>query len=335
MGIRLDCLGAFIVLSASLSAVASCQLGYIAPGMVGLVIAYAIMLSSFLNWMMRGVSETEIYFNSVDRVVQYSELESEPYVIGPESDIEPDWPAHGEVDFKSVSLKYNQTLEPVVRNVTLHISPGLKVGICGRTGSGKTSLTMSLFRAVTVSDGEIHLDGVNIAQVPLETLRAKLSIIPQEPILFSGTVRFNLDPLSCSTDTQLWNVLQIAQLEHLVTNLPDKLDTVVTEGGDNFSIGQRQLFCLARALLRKSKVLVMDEATASIDIETDRIIQDIVHRAFADCTVFIIAHRISTIQNCDTVVVLKDGCIIEKGTPRELSCLTDGTFARMLADNRL
>jgi len=194
---------------------------------------------------------------------------------------------------------------------------------------------MSLFSAVRVCSGEILIDGANIARVPLHRLRSSLSIIPQDPVLFSGTVRFNLDPRNTVDDDEIWNVLKIAQLQQLVESLPNQLDTLVADAGDTFSIGQKQLFCLARALLRRCRVLVMDEATASIDVETDSVIHKVIQEHLADCTVFIIAHRLSTIRNCDMIVVLSDGRIVETGPPSELSTRADGHFAKILAENQL
>ena len=211
----------------------------------------------------------------------------------------------------------------------------VQVGICGRTGSGKSSLARSLFSAVHVCSGEILLDGVNIARVPLSRLRSSLSIIPQDPVLFSGSIRFNLDPHHTVDDDELWNVLKIAQLQQLVLGLPHQLETVVTDAGENFSVGQKQLFCLARALLRRCRVLVMDEATASIDVETDRIIHNIVQEQLSDCTVLIIAHRLSTIRSCDMIVVLSDGHVVEAGPPGQLSANPNGHFAKILAENQL
>jgi len=194
---------------------------------------------------------------------------------------------------------------------------------------------MSLFSAVRVCSGEILLDGVNIARVPLNRLRTSLSIIPQDPVLFTGTVRFNLDPGRTADDDEIWTVLKIAQLQQLVESLPHRLDTLVTDAGDNFSIGQKQLFCLARALLRRCKVLVMDEATASIDVDTDSVIQSVTQQHLVDCTVFIIAHRLSTIRNCDMIIVLNDGYVVETGSPGELASRSGGHFAKILAENQL
>ena len=194
---------------------------------------------------------------------------------------------------------------------------------------------MSLFSAVRVCSGQILLDGVNIAAVPLTRLRSSLSIIPQDPVLFTGSVRFNLDPGCTVSDAEIWSMLEIAQLAQLVQSLPQGLDTMVADAGDSFSIGQKQLFCLARALLRRCRVLVMDEATASIDVETDGVIHDIVQQQLVDCTVIIIAHRLSTIQNCDVIVVLSDGFVVETGPPAQLSANPDGHFAKILAKNQL
>ena len=194
---------------------------------------------------------------------------------------------------------------------------------------------MSLFSAVRVCSGEILLDGVNIAGVSLSRLRSSLAIIPQDPVLFTGTVRFNLDPKSTVSDDEVWSVLKIAQLEELVRSLPQQLDTMLANAGESFSIGQKQLFCLARALVRKCRVLVMDEATASVDVETDQIIHDVVQRQLTDCTVIIIAHRLSTIRNCDVIVVLSDGRVVEMGPPYQLSTNAGGHFAKILAENQL
>jgi len=194
---------------------------------------------------------------------------------------------------------------------------------------------MSLFSAVRVCAGEILLDGVNISHVPLSRLRSSVSIIPQDPVLFSGTLRFNLDPEHTVDDEEIWNVLKIAQLQQLVESLPHQLETVVTDAGGSFSIGQKQLICLARALLRRCRVLVMDEATASIDVDTDCIIHDVIQEQLADCTVFVIAHRLSTIRNCDVIVVLSDGYVVEMGPPSQLSANSNGHFAKILAKNQL
>ncbi|XP_057619762.1 ATP-binding cassette sub-family C member 9 isoform X7 [Chionomys nivalis] len=211
--------------------------------------------------------------------------------------------------------------------VGLGLLYALTVGICGRTGSGKSSLSLAFFRMVDIFDGKIVIDGIDISKLPLHTLRSRLSIILQDPILFSGSIRFNLDPECKCTDDRLWEALEIAQLKNMVKSLPGGLDATVTEGGENFSVGQRQLFCLARAFVRKSSILIMDEATASIDMATENILQKVVMTAFADRTVVTIAHRVHTILTADLVIVMKRGNILEYDTPESLLAQEDGVFA--------
>uniref|UniRef100_A0A673M7A1 ATP-binding cassette sub-family C member 8-like n=1 Tax=Sinocyclocheilus rhinocerous TaxID=307959 RepID=A0A673M7A1_9TELE len=198
-------------------------------------------------------------------------------------------PKYGEIQIKNLNVRYDSSLKPVLRHINSHIRPGQKVGICGRTGSGKSSFSLALFRMLDTIEGNRIIDGIDIAKLPLQTLRSKFSIILQDPILFSGTIRFNLDPERKATDQMLWEALEIAQLMPVVKALPGGLDAMVTEGGENFSQGQRQLFCLARAFVRKSSILIMDEATASIDMATESILQKVVMTAFADRTVVTIA----------------------------------------------
>ncbi|KAB1254396.1 ATP-binding cassette sub-family C member 9 [Camelus dromedarius] len=237
------------------------------------------------------------------------------------------WPQEGEIKIHDLCVRYENNLKPVLKHVKAYIKPGQKVGICGRTGSGKSSLSLAFFRMVDIFDGKIVIDGIDISKLPLHTLRSRLSIILQDPILFSGSIRFNLDPECKCTDDRLWEALEIAQLKNMVKSLPGGLDAVVTEGGENFSVGQRQLFCLARAFVRKSSILIMDEATASIDMATENILQKVVMTAFADRTVVTIAHRVHTILTADLVIVMKRGNILEYDTPESLLAQEDGVFA--------
>lgn len=195
------------------------------------------------------------------------------------------------------------------------VNGGEKIGICGRTGSGKSSLMVSLFRVEPLVKGRILIDDIDIATVPLAVLRHKLGIIPQDPVMFSATVRFNLDPFNEHSDDDIWKALDQAQMTEHIMSLPGKLKEEVAEGGENFSQGQRQLICIARALLRKPKILVLDEATASIDNDTDNLIQQMVRESFKDCTVLTIAHRLHTIIDSDKVLVLDDGFMSEYDSP--------------------
>ncbi|XP_071784145.1 ATP-binding cassette sub-family C member 9-like isoform X2 [Asterias amurensis] len=286
-----------------------------------------------VNLYVRSSTEIEIQMNAVERVKHYSQVDTESY-----EGIEPpdDWPMYGTVTLENVSARYCHGMDPVLIDVSVEIGAKQKVGVCGRTGAGKSSLSLTLLRVLDVFKGRIIIDGVDIKSVPLTSLRSKISIIPQDPVLFEGTLRHNLDPCGIiETDEVLWHALEIAQLKDMVSSYQHGLDALVTEGGENFSVGQRQLFCLARAFLRKSRILIMDEATASIDLETDKILQRVVSDAFADCTVLTIAHRIATIMKSDKVLVLDNGKVAEYGTPNELLEIQDGLFASLVRDTNL
>ncbi|XP_042714742.2 ATP-binding cassette sub-family C member 8 isoform X9 [Chrysemys picta bellii] len=286
------------------------------------------MVSNYLNWMVRNLADMEIQLGAVKRINGLLKTEAENYegLLSP-SQIPQNWPARGEIQIQNLSVRYDSNLKPVLKHVSAHISPGQKIGICGRTGSGKSSFSLAFFRMVDTFEGRIIIDGIDIAKLPLQTLRSRLSIILQDPILFSGTIRFNLDPEKKCTDSMLWEALEIAQLKHVVKALPGGLDAIVTEGGENFSQGQRQLFCLARAFVRKTSIFIMDEATASIDMATENILQKVVMTAFADRTVVTIAHRVHTILNADLVIVMKRGVILEYDKPEVLLEQEDSVFA--------
>lgn len=232
-----------------------------------------------------------------------------------------------------MSLRYDESLDDVIQNLDLNISGGDKVGICGRTGSGKSSLMLGLFRLIDTSNGKIQIDGVDISRVPLRQLRSRLSIIPQDPVMFAGSVRYNLDPARKYADQQIWKALEIAQLSPTIQKEGKGLDLTVSEGGENFSLGQRQLFCLARALLRNSNILIMDEATASVDMITDKIVQEVIKHHFSDKTILTIAHRVASILNYDTIVVLQNGSVLETGSPDDLKIKEGGAFSGMIRDN--
>ncbi|XP_035660614.1 ATP-binding cassette sub-family C member 8-like isoform X1 [Branchiostoma floridae] len=335
MGVRLVCAGAVIIFVAGLSSVVAGLHGLVSPAWVGLAISYAIRMQVQMFSVVSAFAKVEANMTSVERVENYSRVPGEIYERISGNTIPPEeWPASGTVQLESVSARYDQTLDPVLTMVTANIRAGEKVGICGRTGSGKSSLTLTLFRMIDMFEGVISIDGVDISRVPLTLLRSRLSIIPQDPVLFSGTIRFNLDPEEDSDDDELWRALEIAQLKDVVTDLPSKLDEMVTEGGENFSVGQRQLFCLARAFVRKSRILIMDEATASVDMETDAILQDVIKVAFGDRTVITVAHRIATILNSDRILVLDQGKLVENDSPDNLLKKPDGLFTAMVKANK-
>uniref|UniRef100_A0A673IAI5 ATP-binding cassette sub-family C member 9-like n=1 Tax=Sinocyclocheilus rhinocerous TaxID=307959 RepID=A0A673IAI5_9TELE len=322
--VRTDYLGAVIVLTAAVAAIWSTS----QSGLVGLGLTYALTVTNYLNWVVRNLADLEVQMAAVKKVNSFLSTESENYEGSMDvSQVPEDWPQHGEIKIHDLCVRYDTMLKPVLKHVNAHINPGQKVGICGRTGSGKSSLSLAFFNMVDVFEGKIVIDGIDICKLPLQTLRSRLSIILQDPVLFSGSIRLNLDPERTCTDDRLWEALEIAQLKNIVKALPGGLDAVVTEGGENFSVGQRQLFCLARAFVRKSSILIMDEATASIDMATENILQKVVMTAFADRTVVTIAHRVHTILTADLVIVMKRGSIMEYGKPEILMEQEDGLFA--------
>eukprot|EP00062_Callorhinchus_milii_P003159 gi/632940165/ref/XP_007885172.1/ PREDICTED: ATP-binding cassette sub-family C member 9-like isoform X2 [Callorhinchus milii] len=330
LAIRLDFIGTTIVFAATLCALVTAELHYLEDGLVGLAILHALKMSTFLNWSVREMAELEMQMNSVERVHHYTELKTERQLK--ESMMAPvsiSWPRSGKIEIYKLSVRYADHLDPVLHNLTLTIEAGTTVGICGRTGSGKSSLSLSLLRIIDNYKGYIKIGGIDISTVSLAFLRRAISIIPQDPVLFGGSVRFNLDPESDHSDEELWEVLQIAQLDQFVSELPEKLDSFIAESSENLSMGQRQLLCIARALLRKSKIIILDEATASVDMETDSALQIVMKTAFKNSTVLIIAHRIQTIIDCERVIVMHQGQIVEDGDPKVLQN-NDSFFAKLV-----
>ncbi|EAW96454.1 ATP-binding cassette, sub-family C (CFTR/MRP), member 9, isoform CRA_c [Homo sapiens] len=329
--VRTDYLGACIVLTASIASIS----GSSNSGLVGLGLLYALTITNYLNWVVRNLADLEVQMGAVKKVNSFLTMESENYegTMDP-SQVPEHWPQEGEIKIHDLCVRYENNLKPVLKHVKAYIKPGQKVGICGRTGSGKSSLSLAFFRMVDIFDGKIVIDGIDISKLPLHTLRSRLSIILQDPILFSGSIRFNLDPECKCTDDRLWEALEIAQLKNMVKSLPGGLDAVVTEGGENFSVGQRQLFCLARAFVRKSSILIMDEATASIDMATENILQKVVMTAFADRTVVTIAHRVSSIMDAGLVLVFSEGILVECDTVPNLLAHKNGLFSTLVMTNK-
>ncbi|CAB1348462.1 unnamed protein product [Coregonus sp. 'balchen'] len=243
----------------------------------------------------------------------------------------PDWPQEGEVVFDGTEMRYRDNLPLVLKKLSCTIQPKEKIGIVGRTGSGKSSLGVALFRLVEPCGGSIKIDGINICDIGLADLRSKLSIIPQEPVLFSGTVRSNLDPFKQYAEELIWDALERTHMKECVSQLPLKLESEVVENGENFSVGERQLLCVARVLLRQCKVLILDEATAAMDTETDSLIQETIRNAFQDCTTLTIAHRLHTVLNCDRIMVLNQGQVVEFDEPSNLLANENSRFCAMLA----
>ncbi|XP_064826807.1 ATP-binding cassette sub-family C member 4-like isoform X3 [Oncorhynchus masou masou] len=282
-------------------------------GAVGLVLSYAVTLLGNFQWTIRQSAEMENMMTSVERVVEYTELESEaPWET--QKRPPPEWPSQGLITFDRVSFSYSSDGPVVLKDMKVMFRPKEKVGIVGRTGAGKSSLVSVLFR-LAEPEGRIYIDGVLTSEIGLHDLRQKMSIIPQDPVLFTGTMRKNLDPFSQHTDEDLWNALQEVQLKSVVEELPNKMETVLAESGSNFSVGQRQLVCLARAVLRKNRIIIIDEATANVDPRTDELIQKTIRDKFRECTVLTIAHRLNTIIDSDRILVLGAGMIEEFDEP--------------------
>ncbi|KAM9537342.1 ATP-binding cassette sub-family C member 3 [Guaruba guarouba] len=329
LGIRVEFVGNCIVLFAALFAVIGKN--SLNAGLVGLSVSYALQVTLALNWMVRMTSELETNIVAVERIKEYSETETEaPWVIEGKSPPE-DWPSKGELEFVNYSVRYRKGLDLVLKGLNLQVHGGEKIGIVGRTGAGKSSMTLCLFRILEAAKGEIKIDGVKIAEIGLHDLRSRLTIIPQDPVLFSGTLRMNLDPFNKYSDEEIWKALELSHLKRFVSSQPSMLDYECSEGGENLSVGQRQLVCLARALLRKTRILILDEATAAIDLETDDLIQTTIRTQFEDCTVLTIAHRLNTIMDYTRVLVLDNGTVAEFDTPANLIA-SKGIFYSMAKD---
>ncbi|XP_076312445.1 ATP-binding cassette sub-family C member 4-like isoform X2 [Tachypleus tridentatus] len=330
-------------------------------GSVGLAISSAIMISGMLQWGVTQSAEVESQMTAVERVMEYSNLPFEaPPEVPAEQQPPPDWPQEGMIRFENVSLKYSPEDLPVLKNLSCLIKPREKrghnhvgfltidtggfgiiikdtsctcwlneIGIVGRTGAGKSSIIAGLFR-MTEPQGLIEIDGIDTKNVGLHDLRGKISIIPQDPVLFTGPMRRNIDPFNEIDNHKLLQVLEEVQLKEVVEKLPRGLDTELAEGGSNFSVGQRQLICLARALLEKNRILVLDEATSNVDPKTDALIQKTIREKLKHCTVLTIAHRLHTVMDSDRVVVLEAGRIEEFDEPFILMKNESGWFSQMV-----
>lgn len=270
LAIRLEMVGNLIILFAALFAVMSRETQ--SAGLVGLSVSYALQVTQTLNWLVRMTSDVETNIVAVERIKEYGETKQEAAWENNQP-LPVNWPEEGKVEFRDFQVRYREGLDLVLRGINFTVQGGEKVGIVGRTGAGKSSLTLALFRIIESAGGSIVIDGHEISKLGLHALRSRLTIIPQDPVLFSGTLRLNLDPFNTRTDDEIWRALEYAHLKAYVKGLAAGINHEVTEGGENLSVGQRQLVCLARALLRKTKVLILDEATAAVDLETDDLIQ--------------------------------------------------------------
>eukprot|EP00058_Branchiostoma_floridae_P006725 XP_002592213.1 hypothetical protein BRAFLDRAFT_84642 [Branchiostoma floridae] len=326
---RVDLLGISVNMTTALLVVLF--QGTIPASQAGLALTYALQIAGVLQHLVRITAETESTFTSVERLRHYIKgLEWEAPETIKDADPSGTWPEEGSIQLLNLSMRYRENLPLVLKSVTCYIRSCEKIGIVGRTGSGKSSLGIAIFRLVEAAEGSIYIDGVDISKIGLHSLRSQLSIIPQDPVLFVGTVRYNLDPFDAHSDEEVWGALERVHMADRIGYLDDKLESPVVENGENFSVGERQLMCMARALLRNSKILILDEATAAIDSETDNLIQTTIHEAFEDCTMLTIAHRLNTVMTSDRVMVMDDGQLSEFDTPRALLANKSSRFAAMV-----
>ncbi|OWF39709.1 Multidrug resistance-associated protein 9 [Mizuhopecten yessoensis] len=274
------------------------------------------------------LNEVEARFTAIERMHEYERLNIEKETG--RLQVDKTWPSQGRITFSNVMMKYRSDMEPVLRNINFDILPRQKVGIVGRTGAGKSSLAAALFRLTDISEGQVVIDDVEIGTISRKLLRSKLSSIPQDPVLFAGTLRYNLDPFDKYTDAKIWVALEQVHMKEKMKLLDQTLDLHIEENGENFSVGERQLICLARAILRQNKVLILDEATASIDTKTDALIQTTIRESFSDCTVLTIAHRLNTVLHCDVILVMEAGRVIETGSPQTLLLSPYSHFNNMI-----
>lgn len=328
LSVRLQFIASIIIFTTASLAISH----NLTAGMAGLVISYALQITSSLSWIVRMTVEVETNIVSVERILDYCELKPEaPEVIEPRPPKE--WPNQGRVRFDHYSARYRDNLDLVLKDISLDIKPQEKVGIVGRTGAGKSSLVTSIFRLIEPAHGKIFIDDLDTSKIGLHDLRASLAIIPQDSQALEGTVRQNLDPVGLHTDEELWRALDLSHLKKFIQELnkDDKdghvgLEAKLSEGGSNLSVGQRQLLCLARALLNPSRVLILDEATASVDVETDQIVQKTIREVFKDRTILTIAHRIDTVLDSDKIVVLDSGEVKEFDSPSNLLANKESLF---------
>ncbi|KAH9602492.1 hypothetical protein KSS87_020951 [Heliosperma pusillum] len=328
---RLDLLSS-ITFAFSLILLVSIPVGLIDPAIAGLAVTYGLNLNMLQSWVIWSLCNMENSIISVERILQYTCLTSEPPLVIKDHRPDNSWPSHGEIIIRDLQVRYAPQLPLVLQGITCTFQGGKKSGIVGRTGSGKSTLIQTLFRLVEPTAGRILIDNINICTIGLHDLRSKLSIIPQDPTMFEGTIRSNLDPLEEYSDDHIWEALDKCQLGDEVRKKEGKLDSVVSENGENWSMGQRQLVCLGRVLLKKSKVLVLDEATASVDTATDNLIQQTIREHFLDSTVIIIAHRITSVTDSDMVVLLSNGLVEECDSPSRLLDNKSSSFSKLVAE---
>jgi len=291
------------------------------------------MCASF-QWCIRQSAEIVNLMVSVERVLGYGKIEPEaPLKLESDKDLDESWPSKGAIDVKNVDVRYRTSLPLALDGASFSVPSGSRIGVVGRTGSGKSTIVQTLFRLLESERGQINIDGIDIANIGLHRLRTSISVIPQHPTLFSGsTVRENLDVFGLHSNEAIHEALKSAHLTEAIAELPKGIDTIVSEGGSNFSVGQRQLLCLARAILSKNKILILDEATASVDRRTDQMLHESLNESFGDATVIAVAHRLDTVIDHDFILVLGRGKVLEFGPPADLLKKSGGAFFTMVQD---
>ncbi|CAG2105447.1 unnamed protein product [Medioppia subpectinata] len=333
LSIRLEFLGNCIVFLSAIFAVI--YRNTLSPGMAGLAISYSMSITSILSMFVNSVTNLETNIVSIERIIEYTKTPTEAELFDENNKPNPQWPESGGIVFNNYSTRYREGLDLVLKNITIDIKANEKVGIVGRTGAGKSSLTLALFRLIEPVDGTISIDGIDIKRLGLYDLRSRITVIPQDPALFTGTLRVNLDPFDQYSDSEIWRAIESAHLKTFVDTLENGLSHQISEGGENLSVGQKQLVCLARALLRRSKILVLDEATAAVDMETDDLIQETIRTEFSSSTIVTIAHRLNTIIDYDRVLVMDKGMVAEFDSPKHLMAKTDSIFHSMAKEANL
>ncbi|XP_039031331.1 ABC transporter C family member 5 isoform X2 [Hibiscus syriacus] len=329
--LRMELLSTFVFAFCMILLVSFPQ-GRIDPSMAGLAVTYGLNLNARLSRWILSFCKLENKIISIERIYQYSQIPSEAPSVIENSRAPSLWPEHGTIELHDLKVRYAENLPVVLHGVTCAFPGGKKIGIVGRTGSGKSTLIQALFRLIEPAGGRIIIDNIDISTIGLHDLRSRLGIIPQDPTLFEGTIRDNLDPLEEHSDHEIWEALEKSQLGDIVREKDQKLDAPVLENGDNWSVGQRQLVSLGRALLKQARILVLDEATASVDTATDNLIQKIIRTEFMNCTVCTIAHRIPTVIDSDFVLVLSDGRVAEFDTPAHLLEDKSSMFLKLVTE---
>ncbi|CAL5018224.1 unnamed protein product [Urochloa decumbens] len=317
LGFRLELIGT-LVLSITAFLMISLPSNFIKKEFVGMSLSYGLSLNSLVYFAISISCMLENDMVAVERINQFSTLPSEaPWKIEDHL-LSPNWPTHGDIEIKDLKVRYRPNTPLILKGINISVSGGEKIGVVGRTGSGKSTLVQALFRLIEPADGKIIIDGIDICTLGLHDLRSRFGIIPQEPVLFEGTIRSNIDPIGQYSDAEIWQALERCQLKDVVVSKPEKLDAPVADSGENWSVGQRQLLCLGRVILKQTRILFMDEATASVDSQTDAMIQKITRQEFSSCTIISIAHRIPTVMDCDRVLVLDAGLVKEFDAPSRL-----------------